>query len=72
MKDNKRQKSIILLIGVDDVAGKKTYKEVITMIDVEWLKKAIDAIKTGLCDKLEKGSVIVYKCGKIIRIDIKI
>lgn len=42
------------------------------MIDAEWLNKAIDAIKSGLCNKLEKDNITVYACGKIIRIDVKI
>jgi len=40
-------------------------------MDMIWLEKAIDTIKSGIADKLEKGNVTVYKCGKIIRIDIK-
>ena len=40
-------------------------------MDAEWILNAIDAIKSGLCEKLEKGNTTVYKCGKIIRIDIK-
>lgn len=38
---------------------------------VEWLIGAIGTIKSGIADKLEKGKVTIYKCGKIIRIDIK-
>lgn len=41
------------------------------MIDAEWISKAIETVKSGLCEKLEKGNIVVYKCGKIIRIDIK-
>lgn len=41
------------------------------MIDTEWLNKAIETIKSGICDKLEKGDITIYRCGKIIRIDIK-
>lgn len=33
--------------------------------------KAVETIKSGLCDKLEKDNIIVYRCGKIIRVDIK-
>lgn len=40
-------------------------------MDTKWLEQAIAAVKSGLCEKLEKGNVTVYKCGKIIRIDIK-
>lgn len=41
------------------------------MITAKWITKAVKAIKDGLAQKLEKDGVIVYKCGKIIRIDIK-
>ena len=37
----------------------------------EWLLSAIEAIKNGVADKLEKGNITIYKCGKIVRIDIK-
>ena len=40
-------------------------------INAKWIVKAVNAIKDGLAQKLEKDGVIVYKCGKIIRIDIK-
>ena len=42
------------------------------MIDSKWLNAAIDTIRKGIADKLEKDGVTVYRCGKIIRIDIKI
>lgn len=43
------------------------------MIDAAWLNKAIEAIKSGLCNKLEKGNITVYACGSsVIRIDIKV
>jgi hypothetical protein len=41
------------------------------MINAEWIIKAVETIKSGLCDKLEKDNIIVYRCGKIIRVDIK-
>lgn len=41
------------------------------MITAKWIVQAVNAIKSGLAAKLEKDGVIVYKCGKIIRIDIK-
>lgn len=41
-------------------------------LDAEWLERAVEAIKGGLADKLERGNATVYKCGKIIRVDIKI
>ena len=40
-------------------------------MDAQWILKAEEAVKSGLCEKLEKGNITVYKCGKIIRIDIK-
>lgn len=42
------------------------------MIDATWLNQAIKVIRRGIAQKLEKDGVIVYKCGTIIRIDIKI
>lgn len=41
-------------------------------MDCEWLKKAIDIIKSGAADKLTKGNVVVYKVKNIIRVDIKV
>lgn len=40
-------------------------------VDNEWLEKAIQAIESGLCNKLEKDNIVIYRCAKIIRIDIK-
>lgn len=40
-------------------------------MDAEWILKAVETVKSGLCEKLEKGNITVYRCGKIIRIDIK-
>lgn len=37
----------------------------------EWIVKAIETIRNGVADKLEKNNVKVYQCGNIIRIDIK-
>lgn len=41
------------------------------MTTAKWIIQAINAIKSGLAAKLEKDGVTIYKCGKIIRIDIK-
>lgn len=41
------------------------------MIDAEWLNKAVESIKSGFVNKIEKDNIVIYKCGKIIRIDIK-
>lgn len=40
-------------------------------VNGEWLEKAIEAIQNNLANKLELDNVIIYKCGTIIRIDIK-
>lgn len=37
----------------------------------EWIVKAIETIKSGIADKLEKGNVKVYRVVNIIRIDYK-
>jgi hypothetical protein len=31
---------------------------------------AVNSIQEGKADKLEQGKILVYKCGKVIRIDI--
>ncbi|MCD8372020.1 MAG: hypothetical protein LUD27_01820 [Clostridia bacterium] len=41
------------------------------MIDSKWIVQAVNAIKSGFVQKLEKDGVTVYACGRIIRIDIK-
>lgn len=41
------------------------------MIDMEWMKNAIEAIKSGIADKLSKDNVTIYRVKNIIRIDIK-
>ena len=41
------------------------------IIDINWLNRAIKTIKDGVANKIEKDNIVVYKCGKIIRIDIK-
>ena len=40
-------------------------------ITAEWIVEAVKIIKSGMAQKLEKDGVIVYSCGKIVRIDIK-
>ena len=37
----------------------------------EWIVKAIETIKSGVADKLEKDNVKVYRVVNIIRIDVK-
>lgn len=41
-------------------------------IDIaNWIIQAVGLVANGMADRLEKGDVIVYKCGKIVRIDVK-
>ena len=40
-------------------------------LTAEWIVKAIEVIEAGIANRLEKDNVIIYRCGKIIRIDIK-
>jgi hypothetical protein len=37
----------------------------------EWIVKAIETIKSGVADKLEKDNIKVYRVVNIIRIDVK-
>lgn len=37
----------------------------------EWLDWAIDSIQRGDVTKLQRENITVYRCGTIIRIDIK-
>ena len=37
----------------------------------EWLEWAIEMIKAGGCNKLEKYNTTVYRCGTIVRVDVK-
>ena len=41
------------------------------MMDMEWMKKAIETIKSGIADKLTKDNVTIYRVKNIVRIDIK-
>lgn len=40
-------------------------------MDMKWLQKAIDTIRSGIADKLSKDNITVYRVKNIIRIDIK-
>ena len=40
-------------------------------MDMDWLKAAIDTIKSGVADKLMKDNIMIYRVKNIIRIDIK-
>lgn len=41
------------------------------IIDSKWLEQAVANVAKGFANKLVKGNTTVYKCGTIIRIDIK-
>lgn len=41
------------------------------MIDANWVVQAVEIIKQGIADRLDKDDITIYRCGKIIRIDIK-
>lgn len=40
-------------------------------MDMNWLEKAIETIRYGICDKLSKDDITIYRVKNIIRIDIK-
>ena len=40
-------------------------------MDTKWLEAAIEVIRSGIANKLEKGNITVYRVKNIIRIDIK-
>lgn len=40
-------------------------------MDMDWLKAAINVIKSGIADKLTKDNITIYRVKNIIRIDIK-
>ena len=44
-----------------------------TMNKIDWTKitNAVEVIKMGICNRCDVDGVIVYKCGTVIRIDIK-
>ena len=43
------------------------------ILDGKWIEQAIQTIMTGICDKLEKDGVKVYRVGdNIIRMDVNI
>lgn len=39
--------------------------------EVNFILYAVWSIQEGKADKLEQGRLLIYKCGKVIRIDIK-
>lgn len=42
-------------------------------MNIDWnkIQQAVEVIKSGVCNRCDADGVIVYKCGTIIRIDIK-
>lgn len=40
-------------------------------MDTDWLQKALETIRNGVCDKLNKDNITVYRVKNIIRIDVK-
>lgn len=42
-------------------------------MNIDWnkIQQAVEVIKSGVCNRCDVDGVIVYKCGTIIRIDIK-
>ena len=42
-------------------------------MNIDWnkIQQAVEVIKSGICNRCDVDGVIVYKCGTIIRIDIK-
>lgn len=43
------------------------------ILDFNWMQKAIEAIETGITNRIDSPDkkIKIYKCGSIIRIDIK-
>ena len=41
------------------------------MLDTNWLNTALETISNGICDKLTKDNITIYRVKNIIRIDIK-
>lgn len=39
--------------------------------DADWITYAVNEIINCRADKLEKNNILVYRCGKIVRVDIK-
>lgn len=40
-------------------------------IDPVWIAEAVRIIAGGIAERLTRGDVTVYRCGTIIRVDIK-
>ena len=41
-------------------------------MNAQWIVKAVELIVSGVCDKLTKDNITVYRVGNIVRIDIKV
>ena len=43
------------------------------MNKIDWTKiaNAVEVVKMGICNRCDVDGIIVYKCGTVIRIDIK-
>lgn len=43
------------------------------MNEINWTKiiNAVAAVKDGICNRCDVDNITVYKCGTVIRIDIK-
>lgn len=41
------------------------------MFDIIWVKKAVEIVAKGECEKMAKDNVTVYKVKNIVRVDIK-
>lgn len=41
-------------------------------MDAQWIIKAVELITSGVCDKLTKDNVTVYRVKNIVRVDIKV
>lgn len=44
-----------------------------TILDFSWMQKTVEAIEMGITNRIDStdGKIKVYKCGSVIRIDIK-
>ena len=42
-------------------------------MNIDWnkIQQAVEVIKSGVCNRCDVDGVIIYKCGTIIRIDLK-
>lgn len=61
--------------AIDDVIAEPTadVQEVKHGYWIDWAKiaNAVETVKMGTCNRCDVDGVIIYKCGTVIRIDIK-